>query len=126
MGKLHGYVVVSALSILLADVLPMKLMAEAALAVCFAAAAHAVLFRLYAWMYRTSWRKLLVRWVADRTVYRVGVLVMAVYYLLGVIHDGGPIVRAVVVEAAFFLGVWITLHPRQVNTGLVSGFRERL
>jgi hypothetical protein len=32
----------------------------------------------------------------------------------------------VAVEAAFFLGVWITLHPREVKRGLLEGLRERL
>ena len=126
MGRVYGFVVATSVGVLLGDVLPMQLIAEAALAFCFAAALHALLFRWYAWMYRTSWRKLLVRWVSDRTVYRAGVLLMAGYYLLGVVHEHASVVRALAVEAAFFLGVWITLHPREVKRGLLESLRERL
>ncbi|HEX6700877.1 MAG TPA: hypothetical protein VF101_09120 [Gaiellaceae bacterium] len=126
MGKLYGYVVVSAVSILLAEILPMELIAEVALAFCLVAALHAVLLRSFAWMYRTSWRKLLIRYVDDRTVYRWAVLVMAASYGAGVIHDDGSAVRVLAVEAAFFLGVWLTLHPREVKQGLVTRLRERL
>ena len=126
LGKIYGVVVATSVGVLLGRILPMKLIADAALAFCFAAAMHALLFRWYAWMYRTSWRKLLARWVSDRTVYRVGVLLMAGYYLLGVVHEHGSVMQALVVEAAFFLGVWITLHPQEVKKGLVEGLRERL
>jgi hypothetical protein len=126
MGRIYGFVVATAVAVLLGEILPMKLIAEAALAFCFAAALHALLFRWYAWMYRTSWRELLARWVSDHTVYRVGVLLMASYYFLGVVHEHGSVVRALVVEVAFFVGVWITLHPREVKRGLVEGLRERL
>jgi hypothetical protein len=126
MGKLYGYAVVSAVSIVLAHVVPMVLIAEAALALCIAAALHALLFRGYAWMYRTSWRKLLARHVDDRTVYRWAVLLMAAWFAVGVIHEHGSVMRMIAVEGAFFLGVWITLHPREVKQGLLEGLRERL
>jgi hypothetical protein len=125
-GKLYGYLVVSAVSVLLARVLPMALIAEAVLAFCLAAALHAVLFRWYAWMYRTSWRKLLVRYVEDRTVYRAGALLLAAWFAAGTIHDHGSFARVIAVEAAFFLGMWLTLHPREVKKGLVQGIRDRL
>jgi hypothetical protein len=126
MGKVYGYLVVSAGSILLAESLPMKLIAEAVLAFCFAAAFHAVLFRVYAWMYRTSWREVLGRYVSDRTVYKCSILVMAGWLAVGVFLDHGSPARVITVEGAFFLGVWITLHPRDVRRGLLAGLRERL
>ena len=125
MGRIYGFIVASSIGVLLSETLPIKLIAEAALAFCLAAALHALLFRFYVWMYRSSWQKLLGRWISDHTVYRVSVLLMAGYYLVAVVHTHGAVVRALVVEAAFFLGVWITLHPREVTKGLLDGLRDR-
>jgi hypothetical protein len=126
MGRIYGLVVATSAGILLGEALPMKLIAEAVLGFCFAAALHALLFRIYAWMYHTSLRQFLARWVSDRTVYRGGVLFMAVYYLLAVVSKHGSVCQALVVEAAFFLGVWITRHPREVASGILEGVRHRL
>jgi hypothetical protein len=98
-------------------------MAKCVLAFCFAAALHALVLRLAAWMYRRRARRTLKRYVSDRRLYSVAVMLLACWYLYGSIREGRSLLNVVAVEAAFFVGVWMTMHSRELKDQLFFRIR---
>jgi hypothetical protein len=125
MAKIFGWAVVASVSYETLHALPIDLIVNAVCGFCLAATLHAVLLRTSARMYRTSWGTWLGRYISDRQVFQFGVAWLAVTYLIAITRDGGSLGRVVVCEAAYFLGLWLALHPREAGRSVLGQVRAR-
>jgi hypothetical protein len=125
-SRLFVLMILWAASVILANVLPVVLIAEMALAFCFAATLHAILLRLFAWMYRTSARSLVARYVDDKRIYRLALACLGLWYLYGSARDGNSALRTIAIECAFLGGIWLATHVSDVKSQLLLQLRNRV
>lgn len=125
--KIYVMAALWALGFLLQDALPMKTIAYVTLALCAAAAIHAVSIRWAVWMFSRDLVPMLQLGTNGRKrLFLVGTATLGSWYLVASIREGRAPINVIAIEAAYLLGVWIYVHRQGLGSELRGQLVRRL
>ena len=117
--KIYVMAALWALGFLLQDSLPMRTIACVTLALCAAAATHALSIRWAVWMFnRNLAPPLQVGRHGRKRLFLVGVATGGSWYLVASIREGRSPINVIAIEGAYLLGIWIYLHRGNLGSEL--------
>jgi hypothetical protein len=117
--KIYVMAALWALGFLLEDLLPMRTIAYVTLALCAAAAIHALSIRWAVWMFsRDLAPTLQVGRNGRKRLFLIGITTVGSWYLVASIREGRSLANVIAIETAYLLGVWIYVHRESLGSEL--------